>query len=176
MYICIYVYMYVCVYVCVYTYICMYIYIYIYIYIYTYIVSLASDAARATMWEGWVVINLFFRVLRFDSMAKLWRSSGEILAKFWKSMFKNRKPTKSHNSAFPHAPRGTTTSWTTRTWPTGRARWSSPISARRSGAQREGCRRASLPSTGATLRPFVPKQTRQHWYSRICHLQECLKK
>ena len=42
----------------------------------------------------------------------LWGNSGETQAKFWKSELNNRKPTKGHNLAFPHArPRVNITSY-----------------------------------------------------------------
>ena len=39
----------------------------------------------------------------FRNGAKVWWISVEILAKFWRSVLNNRKPTNKHNSAFPQS-------------------------------------------------------------------------
>ena len=60
------------------------------------------------LWEGRVVVIPLFKVLQFDVLAKFWWNSGdigelwwnsdehvvEILAKFWKNVLNNGKPTK----------------------------------------------------------------------------------
>ena len=71
-----------------------------------YVVARSSFMSR--MRQGCVVRIPFFKVLQFDILAKIrWNSveipvtSGGIPARFWQSVQNYRKPTKSHNSAFP---------------------------------------------------------------------------
>ena len=112
-------------------------YTHVYIYIYIYVCSpqvfggISTLQSRASglqsteqgipsrpkrllrVWDGWVVVIPFFKVLQFDILAKFWNSGempvnvDKVPVKVWRisggACYKHRKSTKDkHNSAFPH--------------------------------------------------------------------------
>ena len=101
LYIYIYIHVYIYIYIRMYLSISIHVYIYIYIYIYI----------HALLWEGWVAISPLLRCSKFDILAKIWRTtgdipvisvrfrwhSGEILVTIWKSVLKHTKPANKHN-------------------------------------------------------------------------------